>query len=121
MGDDPSLTAYQASATLIIFAYYFVALSRKPQYYNRWAVLALEIFGVIFWLVSFALCAEWTAVYNDGYWWNGGHTSYGFWNAPFSPKDIGLQSGRLRRRGANKYRAGVGLAGTAAGLGAVEL
>jgi hypothetical protein len=104
---------------LIIFAYYFVALSRKPMLYNRWAVLGLEIFGLVFWAVSFSLCAAWTAGAN---WWNwGDDTQYAFWNAPFDPEDIGLIGRSLVKRSSNKWRAGVACGGVTAGLGAVEL
>jgi hypothetical protein len=112
----------QASATLIIFGYYSVSLCKKPELYNAWAILGLEIFGVIFWLVSFALCADWTATFNhDIYLGSGTKTNYGFWNAPFTPEDIGLESRDLAKRATNKWKASIGLMGTAAGLGAVEL
>ncbi|KAL6251099.1 hypothetical protein RBB50_001307 [Rhinocladiella similis] len=112
------VTLFTASASLIIFVYYFIALSRQPSLYNRWAVLGLEIFGVIFWLTSFALMAQWTSVYNG--WWYGNGNSYGFWDAPYHPEDLGFAKRTIARRSVNKYHAGVALAGTAAGLGAVE-
>ena len=103
-------------------AYYSVSLMKKPNLYNAWAVLGLEILGVIFWLVSFALCAEWTHAYNhDIYTGNGRTTNYGFWNPPFTPEDIGLESRDLAKRATNKWKASIGLMGTAAGLGALEL
>ena len=78
---------------------------------------------MLFWLISFSLLANWTAVYDGSAWNNYGHTAYGIWEAPFSPESIGLRSGikRLGKRGTSKPIAGVALAGTAAGLGAVEL
>ena len=126
------LTQKQAAATLLIFAYYTLSLCRFPHLYSPWAVLGLEIFGVIFWLTSFALCAEWTATFNHSWWTHGSKsaTSYGFWNAPFRPEDIGLASrslpfiGGLMKRaaaGENMWKASVGLMGAAAGLGAVQL
>jgi len=115
------LICLQASASLIIFTYYFVALSHQPALYNRWAILSLEIFGVVFWLVSFALLANWTSVYDGGDYWYGDGDAYGFWHAPYSPSDIGLRKRYMVKRGTNKYHDGVALAGTAAGLGAVEL
>ncbi|EXJ86186.1 hypothetical protein A1O1_06556 [Capronia coronata CBS 617.96] len=113
------ISIFTASASLVIFAYYFVALSRKPALYNRWAVLGLEIFGVFFWLLSFGLLANWTNVHNS--FWFGQNGSYGFWHAPFDPSDIGLRTRSIVKRGTNKYHTGVALAGTAAGLGGVEL
>jgi hypothetical protein len=118
----------QASATLLVFAYYTLSLCRWPHLYSAWAVLGLEIFGVIFWLTSFALCAEWTATFNHSWWTHGSSTAtnYGFWNAPFRPEDIGLQSRgipAIKRALSNEkqWKAAVALMGTAAGLGAVQL
>jgi hypothetical protein len=68
----------QAIATLIIIAYIFVAGARKSAFYNVWAVLALEIFDVIFWIVSFPLYAEWTAVANND-WLVGWQHLYEIW------------------------------------------
>ncbi|KAK7903358.1 hypothetical protein LTR67_001377 [Exophiala xenobiotica] len=112
------VTLFTASASLVIFVYYFVALSYHPTLYHPWAILALEAFGVIFWLTSFATMAQWTSVYNG--WWYGEGDSYGFWEAPFRPEDVGFAKITIVRRSANKYHAGVALAGTAAGLAAVE-
>lgn len=114
---------FTASATLVIFVYYFVALTKKVEWYNRWAVLALEAFGTIFWLVSFALLADWTATFNGSDYWYGAGDSYGFWRAPYSPDDVtGMTGSGLGKRSSNnKYKAGLALAGTAAGLGAAEL
>ena len=105
----------QACATLIIFGYYFFALTRQKHLYNRWAILGLEIFGTIFWLVSFSLCAEWATVYNGANWWSGHQTHYGGnWYT-------GLRDRSVMRRATNKYKAGVALTTTAAVLGALEL
>ncbi|KPI44744.1 uncharacterized protein AB675_8671 [Cyphellophora attinorum] len=121
------LTLFTASATLLVFAYYTLSLCRWPHFYSAWAVLGLEIFGVIFWLTSFALCAEWTATFNHSWWTHGSSTAtnYGFWNAPFRPEDIGLQSRGIpviKRALASekKWKSAVALMGTAAGLGAVQ-
>lgn len=122
-----SANSYQASATLIIFGYYAISLCRKPEFYNAWVVLGLEIFGVIFWLVSFALCAEWTATFNHRTYFGTGastdydSTNFGFWNAPFTPEDIGLESRDIVTGAPAKWKTGVALMGTAAGLGALEL
>lgn len=102
-----------------------MALSRKPALYNRWVVLGLEIFGVFFWLVSFALLANWTRRFNGFNRWYGDGDSYGFWNAPYSPEDVGFTKRAPRfgpKKGGHSNRhVGVALAGTAAGLGGLEL
>ena len=111
-----------ASATLIIFGYYSISLCRKPQIYNAWAVLGLEILGVIFWLVSFSLCAEWTAAFNHD-WYFGNDKTFGGWKAPFNPDDLKFDVYKrdVVERSTAHWKASIGLMGTAAGLGALEL
>jgi hypothetical protein len=46
---------------LIISGYYLITTETKPILYNRWVVLDLEIFSVVFWLVSLGLLASWIA------------------------------------------------------------
>ena len=105
------LTLLKSSATIIVFAYYFVALSRNPALYNRWAVLSLEAVGTLLWLVSLALLSGWTAHHRGG-----PPSGYGFWHAPFRPSAVGLQS-----HPQNKNRkTGIAFAGTAAGLSGLE-
>lgn len=89
-----------------------MAFSRKPFLYNRWAIIALESVGTLLWLVSLALLARWTSFYHRI-----GQGGYGFWHAPFPPQAIGLQN---HPKSASR-RAGIALAGTAAGLSGVEL
>ena len=53
---------------MIITIYYIVATTGAPVLYNYWAVLGLDIFAIIFWLVSFALLASEIAPYFDSYY-----------------------------------------------------
>jgi predicted membrane protein len=53
---------YQALATIISLIYYFVATYSQPFLYQYWAILSLDIFCLIFWLISFALLAAEVAV-----------------------------------------------------------
>ena len=78
---------------------------------------------MIFWAVSFSLCAEWTALARGDWVGLHGDTRYGFWNAPFNPEDIGLiaRSPIKKRSLSSEYHGGVACGGIAAGLGAVEL
>jgi hypothetical protein len=46
---------------MIIVVYNLVASLGAPAIYNYWAILGLDIFAVIFWLISFALLASETA------------------------------------------------------------
>lgn len=103
----------QASATILVFAYYFIALSHSPALYNRWAVLSLEAVGTFLWLVSLAMLSGWSAHHRGG-----PPKGYGFWNASFQPSDIGLQS---RPPGSKNRKTGKAFAATAAGLSGLEL
>lgn len=126
-----SLSHIQASATLLIKLYYTLSLTRLPHLYHPYAILACEALGTVFWLTSFALCAEWTAAFNH-HWWTGGSktaTNYGFWNAPFRPEDMGLVSREVTGTAAGgagggnggRWKAAVGCMGATAGLSGVLL
>jgi hypothetical protein len=48
---------------LIITVYIIVAETAAPIIYNYWAILGLDIFAIVFWLISFALLASEVAAY----------------------------------------------------------
>jgi hypothetical protein len=48
-----------AIVTMITTVYCIVGTTVGPKAYNYWAILAFDIFLVIFWLISFALTAYW--------------------------------------------------------------
>ncbi|ROW14160.1 hypothetical protein VPNG_04193 [Cytospora leucostoma] len=62
-----ALSLFTAVATLIITVYYVVVEFGPVNGYNYWAVLALDIFAIIFWTASFALLASQIAPYMGGY------------------------------------------------------
>ncbi|KAI1464414.1 uncharacterized protein F4812DRAFT_211146 [Daldinia caldariorum] len=53
-----ALTLFTSIATLITSIYCLVAHFGPARAYNYWAILGLDIFLVIFWLVSFAILAD---------------------------------------------------------------
>ena len=53
---------------MIITIYYIVATTGAPVLYNYWAILGLDIFAIIFWLISFALLASEIAPYFGSYY-----------------------------------------------------
>lgn len=61
------MVSCQAVATIIITVYYIVVEFGPVNGYNYWAVLALDIFAIIFWVASFALLASQIAPYMNGY------------------------------------------------------
>ncbi|KAI1282636.1 hypothetical protein F5Y07DRAFT_193787 [Xylaria sp. FL0933] len=76
------LVLFTSIVCLISSVYILVAHFGPPTAYNYWAILGLDIFHVIFWLISFALLASqaalilsYTDYYYDGYYY--GYTTYG--------------------------------------------
>jgi hypothetical protein len=54
-----ALSIFTAIATVIFVIYWFVANSpANTNLYNYWAIFAVELFVLIFWLCSFALTAS---------------------------------------------------------------
>lgn len=48
-------------ATCIIVGYWYYGNYRRTDLYNRWAILILDCFAVIWWLSMWCLLAEWAA------------------------------------------------------------
>jgi hypothetical protein len=48
-------------ATCVIVAYWYYANYRRPQHYNRWAILVLDCFAVVWWLSLWSVLAQWAA------------------------------------------------------------
>ncbi|KAH8734955.1 hypothetical protein BGZ61DRAFT_132744 [Ilyonectria robusta] len=61
--DGNCLMLFTAIATFIASLYMVIANQCAPQLYNYWAVLSLDIFLLLFWLISFALLAAQTAYF----------------------------------------------------------
>lgn len=60
--------------------YLLVAHFGPPKSYNYWAIMALDIFHVLFWLISFGLLAAQAAalfVIGQDYYYGGDYYSYG--------------------------------------------
>lgn len=55
--DAIDLTLFSALATIIITIYVIVASTALPAAYNYWAILGLDIFAIVFWLISFSYLA----------------------------------------------------------------
>ncbi|RDW80156.1 hypothetical protein BP6252_04794 [Coleophoma cylindrospora] len=62
--DGDSLMLFTALATMIIVIYVGVASLFAPVMYNYWAILGLDVFAIIFWLISFPLLASEIANYS---------------------------------------------------------
>ncbi|KAI1314182.1 hypothetical protein F5Y03DRAFT_389658 [Xylaria venustula] len=75
------LVLFTSIVTLISSVYILVAHFGPPAAYNYWAILGLDIFHVIFWLISFALLASQAAAvlsYTDYYgFYDDAYTAYG--------------------------------------------
>ncbi|KAI1815247.1 hypothetical protein GGS20DRAFT_356103 [Poronia punctata] len=57
------LTVFTSVVSILSSIYLLVAHFSQPIAYNYWAVLGLEIFHVVFWLIAFAVLASQAAVW----------------------------------------------------------
>lgn len=48
-------------ATCVIVGYWYYATYHNPQCYNRWAILVLDCFSVVWWLSLWSVLASWAA------------------------------------------------------------
>lgn len=48
---------------MIIAVYVIIASTAAPVMYNYWAILGLDIFAIVFWIISFSLLASEVAAY----------------------------------------------------------
>jgi len=65
--DGDSLMLFTAIATMIITVYYIVAVTAVPTAYNYWAILSLDAFAIIFWIISMSILAWEVAAYSWAY------------------------------------------------------
>ena len=92
---------------MIITVYVLVANLVMPAFYNYWAILGVDIFAIVFWLISFALLGSETSTLfavvecYDGYC--------------YKKRDVGLVK---RYTDFHTYRNALA---AAAGLGGLEL
>lgn len=123
------------SIVTIVTAGYTIGSERSAhaKAYNYWAIIALEIFLVIFWLISFALVAAVVGLVAYTYYGNGDLGYYDSYDADdyydydssytSAKRAVVGTAGRLAKR--SSYESGadaaIGIFGAAAGLGAVEL
>jgi len=115
--DGIDLTMFTAIATMIITVYIIVAEFAVPVIYNYWAILGLDIFAVIFWIISFPLLASEVAdfVVFDNY--NNDYTcSYYIGDYCVYKRSLGL-SKRFWIDSSTTYRNAMA---AAAGLGGLE-
>lgn len=48
-------------ATCVIIIYWYYASYKRPDLYNRWAILILDCFAVVWWLSLWSVLASWAA------------------------------------------------------------
>lgn len=93
------LGIFTCIATLVITGYWYYAYKRSPAAYNRWAILCLDCWAVLWWLISFATLAQLAAAFT---------TIAGLVNLVGEPVPASITTSRA-------------LTGVAAFLGVVEL
>lgn len=99
---------------MIITVYYIVAVTALPTFYNYWAILGLDVFAIIFWIISFSILAWEVAEYGWEVTYTYSYCAYGYCykkrDTPFLEK----------RATTNVYTYRNALA-AASGLGGLEL
>ncbi|PVH85484.1 hypothetical protein DL98DRAFT_568257 [Cadophora sp. DSE1049] len=107
-----SLSLFTAIATLIITVYYIVTTTLIPLFFNYWAVIGLDIFALVFWLISFALLASeaaaWTII-----------THFGD-NCAYSTTTYCYRKRALVQKRSTDYRTYQNAMAAGAGLGGLE-
>ncbi|KAI1251308.1 hypothetical protein MGN70_005874 [Eutypa lata] len=83
-----ALTLFTSIATLISSIYCLVARFGPPNAYNYWAILGLDIFLLLFWLISFAVLAAQIAPYITYYsdysdYYDGYYSYYSTYDAAY--------------------------------------
>jgi hypothetical protein len=58
------LGIFTCIATFAIAGYWYYAYKRNPAAYNRWAILFLDCWAVLWWLISFATLANLAAAFD---------------------------------------------------------
>src|SRR5271170_4843732 len=51
-------------ATIIITGYWYYANKRNPAAYNRWAILFLDGWAILWWIITFSTLAQLAAAFN---------------------------------------------------------
>lgn len=62
---------------MIITVYYMVSVTALPAAYNYWAILGLDVFAIIFWIISMSLLAWEVAAFSWAYGYGYGSSSSG--------------------------------------------
>lgn len=91
--------------------------------YNYWAILGLDIFAIVFWLISFALLAWEVSVFGWGvydYGYSGDSSCYDYLGYSYCYKKRDVSSVISKRATTDLYTYRNALA-AAAGLGGLEL
>ncbi|KAI9750600.1 MAG: hypothetical protein M4579_006396 [Chaenotheca gracillima] len=101
------LNLFTALATLIITSYLVFTPMFFPALYNLWAQLALEIFLVIFWIISFGILASYSATF---FFYD--TSSYYCFDCYKGKRDLGKRS----EPGSTAWQTGA----AAAGMGGIE-
>jgi hypothetical protein len=109
----------QALASMIIVVYYLVSTLAVPAMYNYWAVLGLDIFACVFWIISFSLLAsEVAAIQIVTYYSSDSCDAYSDAGVCYKKRGLGYLSKRYATTNVYTYRNSLA---AASGLGGLEL
>lgn len=114
--DGDSLMLFTTLVTMIITVYYIVATTVLPAAYNYWAILGLDMFAVLFWIISFSLLAWEVAAFGWGLSYAGtSSTSCDIYGYCYKKRDLGIE-----KRATTDYYTYRNALAAAAGLGGLE-
>ncbi|TVY87688.1 hypothetical protein LAWI1_G008057 [Lachnellula willkommii] len=112
--DSACLTLFTAIATVIIAVYNLVSSTVLKSAYNYWAIVALDIFAIIFWIISFSYEAWTTAAATE--WYASSYTcDYYYYSYCYKKRDVPLVS-----RATTNIVTYRNVMAAAAGLGGLE-
>lgn len=95
---------------MIITIYYIVSTMALKSAYNYWAILGLDIFAIVFWLISFALLASEVAAFLWGYGYSSS-TSTCYYGYCYKKRDIAARATTDLYTYRNSLAAASGLGG----------
>jgi hypothetical protein len=102
---------------MIIVVYYLIATIAVPAMYNYWAILGLDIFACVFWIISFSLLASEVAAYQI-VTYNSDSCDYYYDGYCYKKRSLNFLPKRVATTNVYTYRNSMA---AASGLGGLEL
>jgi len=99
--DGIGITLFSAIGSIIITLYIIISTLAVPIAYNYWAILGLDIFAIVFWLISFTLLGSEIANF-DAYVYDTTCVYY-FYYECYKKRDLSSEMGLGKRATTSAY------------------